>query len=152
VSTEFIGTGWAYPLGVNANGAVAMVGRSRKLEQAMQLILMTYPGERPMRPEWGSRLRDYVFAGATNETAADVAREVMTALRQWEPRVDIDEVVVTVGDATAGILWIDIRYTPKATNDWRNLVFPFYTIPEGREAGLDDLVAAEPVAEIEGSR
>jgi phage baseplate assembly protein W len=126
-----------------------MVGNARKLEQAMQLILMTYPGERPMRPEWGSRLRDYVFAGANTDTAGDIAREVMRALRRWEPRVDIDEVNVSVADAAAGMLWIDIHYTPKLTNDWRNLVFPFYTIPEEREGGLDDLTEIDP-AEIEG--
>lgn len=130
MATDFTGTGWAFPMGVNANGSVAMVGKSRKLEQAMQLILMTYPGERPMKPLWGSRLRDFVFAGATTETAADIAREVMRALHLWEPRVDIDEVNVSVADAASGTLWIDIHYTPKATNDWRNLVFPFYTIPE----------------------
>ena len=28
------------------------------------------------------------------------------------------------------LMFIDIQYTPKGTNDPRNLVFPFYTIPE----------------------
>jgi uncharacterized protein len=32
------------------------------------------------------------------------------------------------GDAS--VLYIDIEYKTKDTNDRRNLVFPFYTIPE----------------------
>ncbi|MGH3157369.1 MAG: GPW/gp25 family protein [Streptosporangiaceae bacterium] len=48
---------------------------------------------------------------------------------RWEPRVDITDVDVTPGDAELGLLYIDIKYVVKATNDRRNLVFPFYTIP-----------------------
>jgi len=32
-----------------------------------------------------------------------------------------------------GVLTIDIAYVIKGTNDPRNLVFPFYTIPEHGE-------------------
>lgn len=140
MQSDFVGAGWAFPLGVSANGNIAIARGPRKLEQAMRLILMTYPGERPMRPQFGSRLRDFVFAGATEETAAEVSREVEAALLQWEPRVDVQAVDVTLDDADAGTLWIDIQYTIKATNDERNLVFPFYTIPE-EEVGPDVIPA-----------
>ena len=46
----------------------------------MQIILLTYPGERPMRPEFGSRLRDFVFRSADNSTAAELALEVRNSL------------------------------------------------------------------------
>jgi phage baseplate assembly protein W len=96
----------------------------------MRLILATYPGERPMRPDFGSRLRDFVFRGASWETAAEVEHEVRTALLRWEPRVDVDRVSVTADARDLGTLFIDIQYTVKQTNDRRNLVFPFYTIPD----------------------
>ena len=38
--------------------------------------------------------------------------------------------VITIDDADRSLLYIDIRYTIKAANDPRNLVFPFYVIPE----------------------
>jgi phage baseplate assembly protein W len=130
---EFIGTGWAFPMGVSAAGGIAMVKREQELEQAMRLILSTYPGERPMRPAFGSRLRDFVFEAATVETAAKLNREVQTSLRRWEPRVDIERVDVTPDPVERNLLFIDIQYAVKATNDRRNLVFPFYTIPEEPE-------------------
>jgi uncharacterized protein len=43
--------------------------------------------------------------------------------------VIIEDVEVTRDDADSSLLYIDVRYRPKATNDPRNLVFPFYTIP-----------------------
>lgn len=127
---DFIGAGWAFPLRVSPAGGIALVRGSRELEEAMRLILMTYPGERPMRPEFGSRLRDFVFQGANHTTAAEVSAEVRRSLLRWEPRVDVVDVDVTVEDASNGLLHIDITYTPKDRNDRRNLVFPFYTIPE----------------------
>jgi phage baseplate assembly protein W len=130
---EFIGTGWSFPMGVSAAGGIAMVKREQELEQAMRLILSTYPGERPMRPAFGCRLRDFVFESATTETAARLNREVQSSLRRWEPRVDIEKVDVTPDPIQRNLLFIDIQYAVKATNDRRNLVFPFYTIPEEPE-------------------
>jgi uncharacterized protein len=126
---DFVGSGWAFPVGVDARGAVALARGIDELEQAMRLILMTYPGERPMRPAFGSRLRDFVFAGATWDNAAAIEGEVRAALLRWEPRVDVTGVQVTPSHDEVAMLHIDIGYTVKATNDRRNLVFPFYTIP-----------------------
>jgi phage baseplate assembly protein W len=128
--SDFIGAGWSFPLGVNANGGIALARGDTELVQAMQLILSTYPGERPMRPEFGCRLRDFVFRGGTDDTVAELAQEVRRSLLRWEPRVNIEAVDVIPDNDDRGMLYIDIRYTQKDTNDRRNLVFPFYTIPE----------------------
>lgn len=127
--TDFIGRGWAFPVGVDATGQIALVSGSREIEQAMRLILSTYPGERPMRPNFGSRLRDFIFDGATWENAIAIAAEVRASLLQWEPRANVADVLVAPEAADPGVLMIDIVYTVKGTNDPRNLVFPFYTIP-----------------------
>ena len=126
---DFVGTGWAFPLGVDATGRIALARGERDIDQAIQLILRTYPGERPMRPEFGSRLRDFVFDGANGANAAAIATEVRVALLRWEPRVIIDNVIVTPDEDDPSILYIEIQYVIKTINDPRNLVFPFYTIP-----------------------
>lgn len=130
IDDDFIGAGWAFPLRVNGTGGVALVRREQELEEAMRLVLSTHPGERPMRPDFGCPLRDFVFRGANDQTAAELALEVRNALLRWEPRVDIENVVVAPDPHDRGLLYIDIEYRPKATNDHRNLVFPFYTIPD----------------------
>lgn len=130
---DFIGSGWCYPLGVRPNGAITVASGIDKLEQAMQIILSTCPGERPMRPEFACRLRDFVFDGVTEENTGAIAAEVTRALDRWEPRVQVERVDVTPVTEEFGLYHIDIRYQVRATNEERNLVFPFYTIPEEGE-------------------
>lgn len=126
---EFIGSGWAFPLRTDSTGGVALVSREREIEESIRLILGTAPGERPMRPEFGCRIHDEIFAGADAATAGRIASDVRLALRRWEPRIAVSDVAVTQDADDPAVLYIDVRYTTLATNDRRNLVFPFYTIP-----------------------
>jgi len=128
--TDFTGRGWSFPFAFEPTGAVAMASGTAKLEQAMRLVLETYPGERPMRPQFGSTLRDFVFDGANVEKTAEIADVVREAIEQWEPRVDVADVDVYPDEDRTGLLYIDIRYVVPGTNSPRNLVFPFYTIPD----------------------
>jgi phage baseplate assembly protein W len=130
MSQDFVGAGWAFPLSVGAGGGIALARREQELEQAMRLILATYPGERPLRPQFGSRLRDFVFRSATLDTAAELSHEVQRALTRWEPRVTIEFVNVLIDPEERNKLYIDVNYKIKDENDKRNLVFPFYSIPE----------------------
>ena len=129
MADQFIGRGWAFPLRTDAAGGIAMVGEDRKIEEAMRLVLGTAPGERPMRPAFGCRIHEHVFASADATTAGLIAHEVRTSLRQWEPRIDVTDVEVGFDDERPSIVYIDISYRVRSTNDPRNLVFPFYSIP-----------------------
>ena len=55
---------------------------------------------------------------------------VLDALTLWEPRIEVGEVRVQNDDALPSRVLVQIEYTLRATNDRRNLVFPFYTIPD----------------------
>jgi phage baseplate assembly protein W len=129
MSVDFIGTGWAVPLGVRHNGAIAMADGVANLEKAMRIVLSTYLGERPMRPHFGSRLRDYLFEATSAATLAAIEHEVARALHSCEPRVEVDDVTATVDPDAPGRIDIEIAYTVLATNDPGNLVVPFYSIP-----------------------
>ncbi len=127
---SFVGTGWSWPVTADSTGGIALTSGPAELEQAMYLVLATAPGERPMRPEFGCRLQEFVFAPADAGTAGLIAAEVRSSLVRWEPRVVVEDVVVTADAAEPSTLWIDVRYTVRSSNDRRNLVFPFYVIPE----------------------
>ncbi|WP_158849703.1 GPW/gp25 family protein [Saccharothrix deserti] len=129
MTVNFIGRGWAFPLRVGPTGGIGMVEREQEIAEAIRLVLGTAPGERPMRPEFGCGIHEHVFASADGATAGHIVREVRAALERWEPRVDVDDVVVAFDSVDVGTVYIDVRYTIRTTNDQRNLVFPFYTIP-----------------------
>jgi phage baseplate assembly protein W len=133
---DFVGSGLAFPLRTDATGSLALVRGEREIVEAIRLILATSPGERPMRPEFGCGIGEFVFAPADAATAGLIAYEVRRSLERWEPRIDVNDVQVDFSDAARGVLLIDIRYAIRGSNDRRNLVFPFYTIPE--HEGADD--------------
>ncbi len=135
MSEEFIGRGWAFPLRTDATGGIALVSREREVEEAIRLILGTTPGERPMRPEFGCRIHDFIFGLADGTTANEITIEVKRALLRWEPRIDIEDVIVSFDALDQTLLYIDVRYSLRRTNDRRNLVFPFYVIPGEGAAG-----------------
>jgi phage baseplate assembly protein W len=135
VGQQFIGAGWAFPPRVDATGSIALVRDEHEIEESIQLVLATSPGERPMRPEFGCALGEYVFAPADAGTAGQLAYEVRLALERWEPRIDVVDVSVRFDQVDEGVLYIDIGYAIRGTNDPRNLVFPFYVIPRHEEDG-----------------
>jgi phage baseplate assembly protein W len=130
MGAEFVGRGLAFPLKTDATGGIAMVARDQELEEAIRLVLGTAHGERPMRPEFGCGIHDYVFAPADGTTAGRIRYEVRRALERWEPRIEVVDVIVTVDPGDASIMYVDVQYALRGTNDRRNLVFPFYTIPD----------------------
>jgi phage baseplate assembly protein W len=145
VSEDFIGSGWAFPLRIGATGRVALVSKEREIEEAIRLILGTSYGERPMRPEFGCGIHDFVFSPADATTAGHLAYEVRESLERWEPRIDVLDVRVTPDAGDASTLYIDISYAISGSNNPRNLVFPFYVIPtEGETPTVDQPVSTAP--------
>ena len=126
---DFLGTGWAFPVGVETRGQVALASGERDIEEAISIILLTPQGQRVMRPEFGCQIYDLLFAPNDATTAGLAAHYVEDALRKWEPRITVQEVDADPDPDQPERLLIQINYTIKATSDPRSLVFPFYRIP-----------------------
>jgi len=128
-TADFVGRGIAFPLDLGPTRSLQLVPGRTEIEQAIWLILSTAPGERPMRPEFGCAVHDYVFAPANTTTAGLMVHEVRRSLERWEPRIDVENVTVTVAEDEPAKLWVEIFYSVKPFYDTRSLVFPFYVIP-----------------------
>lgn len=126
---DFLGSGWAFPPRLDPRGRIKLAEQEEDVEEAIRLILLTRKGERPMRPEFGSLLHRLQFAPNNATTAGQAARYCREALTRWEPRIETLDVQAEADPDHHARLVIQIRYRLKATNDERNLVFPFYTIP-----------------------
>jgi hypothetical protein len=127
--TEIIGSGLAFPLQVDRRGGIALARDEQDIDQAIQLILGTAPGERPMRPEFGCGVHDFVFDTIDAGTVGRMEEAIRSALSRWEPRIEVRSVEFDLTHAVEGLLTIDIGFTVRATNTDRNLVYPFYVIP-----------------------
>jgi hypothetical protein len=127
----FLGVGLSFPPAADSRGAVATIAYEDDIRQSIQIILGTNPGERVMRPDFGAGLRDFVFEPADLATAHRVQTRVQEALIDWEPRIDVMQVDVTVDPVTKRTLLISIAYRIRASNSLTNLVYPFY-LEEGQ--------------------
>ncbi len=127
--SEIIGSGLAFPLAVDRRGGIALARDEQDIDQAIQLILGTAPGERPMRPEFGCGVHDFVFDSIDANTIGNMEQAIREALLRWEPRIDVTDVKFDASEAVNGLLTINIEYKVRATNTDRNLVYPFYVIP-----------------------
>ncbi len=126
---DIIGSGWAFPPGVDARGRIALARQERDVEEAIYMILLTPKGQRVMRPEFGCRIHELIFAPNDATTAGLATYYVEEALGMWEPRIRVDDIRVEPDPTNNGRLLVDIKYEIKATHDRRSLVFPFYRIP-----------------------
>ena len=126
---EILGSGIAFPLQVDRRGGIALAHDETDVDQAIQLILGTAPGERPMRPEFGCGVHDFVFDTIDAGTVSRMETEIRAALDRWEPRIEVSELDFDLDGVERGELLINIGYRLRATNHMRNLVYPFYVIP-----------------------
>jgi hypothetical protein len=130
---DIIGTGISFPLRIDRLGALALSSGDTDVKEAIDIILGTAPGERPMRPEFGCGIHNHVFGNIDASTLAKIEYDIRSALDRWEPRIDVVDIKPDLSRIDDGVLLIDLTYKLRATNDVRNLVYPFYLIPSEPE-------------------
>ena len=128
MTDDFIGRGFPFPLRIDERGSMALVGGVEELERSMTVVISTAPGERPFRPRFGCRIWELMFEPINEATMGLMEMYVEEALRMWEPRVEIEQILVEPASVDGAVM-ISVSYVVRATNDRRNLVYPFYTIP-----------------------
>lgn len=122
-----------FPMRVDQSGSIALSHGADDLGSSIHMVLATAPGERLMRPKFGCRIWEMLFEPINANTVGLMGIAVREALGQWEPRIDVEDVIVVPADTSEGRVDIRITYRVRASNDHRNLVFPFYVIPKEDE-------------------
>lgn len=128
---DIIGSGFSFPMQINALGETEMSSDDENIRQSMTMILGTAPGERIMRPTFGCAIHDILFEPNTAVTAAKIEYEIKKSLLEFEPRVSDIEVTARPDDVEQNRMNVTIAYTIRKTNVKSNLVYPFYLRKEG---------------------
>ena len=123
---SFLGSGWRFPIQPDAGGGLGYVEGDSNIEQSLRVLLMTALGERVMRPTFGCAAPRLVFAPGSVQYLRLLETSVREAVRDWEPRVTLDDVTAETipGDETR--VNVNIDYRIRSNNTKTNLVFPFY--------------------------
>jgi phage baseplate assembly protein W len=123
---DFLGRGIAFPMGVDAYGALRTSVHEESVSEAVRLILGTAKGERMMRPEFGCAIHDLVFHPVNANTCALISLYTREALVKWEPRVEEIQVQAYPDPTQENLILINIQYRVRRTNNMQNLVYPFF--------------------------
>lgn len=123
---EFLGIGWKYPVGVEADGSISSSSYEENIRESILLILETAKGERLMRPEFGCSIHDYAYSTMDTLTRRMIENAIYEALVAWEPRIEVDEIKTLTEKSLEGKLLISIDYKVRRSNTQVNLVYPFY--------------------------
>ena len=132
-AADFIGRGISFPLRVDQSGSLAMTFGADDIDASLRMVLITAPGERLMRPQFGCRIWDLLFEPINANTIGLMAEAVRDAVSQWEPRVTLEDVLIDPDPRDNSRVLITLKYRVRTTNDRRNLVYPFYVIPQEGE-------------------
>jgi len=128
---DIMGTGWSFPVRIDGRGGIALSKHENDIQESIRIIIGTAKGERRMRPDFGCEIHDLVFAPNNATTRGLAAHYIEDALGWWEPRIEVIDINTEPDPGNTGKLLITISYRIRATNDERNLVYPFYIVSEG---------------------
>jgi phage baseplate assembly protein W len=107
-------------------GRIAFVAGEDAIEEAIQILLGTSPGERVMRPEFGCGIWELVMEPNTAQLHGRVQARVREALVRWEPRIDVLDVRVESPPEQKHLLLVRLDYRVRSNNAFFNLVYPFF--------------------------
>lgn len=109
------GQGIGFPPRLGPDGRVAWSSGPDNVRESMTLILLTAPGERLMLPDFGGRLRNFLFEPNTVATRRLLQDEIQKALQVWEPRITLQSVSVEPDDSDSRAAVATVRYQLVAT-------------------------------------
>jgi len=97
-----------FPYRFDGRGRTSDVDEAAWIRGLIEQVLFTAPGERVMRPDFGSGLRELVFAPNSPEVAATTQFLVQGALQQW--LADLITVESVEVEAVESSLTVTVQY------------------------------------------
>jgi phage baseplate assembly protein W len=114
-------TDFDFPYHVDGRGRTATTGADDHLRDLIEQVLFTAPGERVMRPDFGSGLLGLVFEPGGPELVATTQHLVQGALQQELGRlISVDSVEVSQDE---GALTVSVAYVALRTQERTNATF-----------------------------
>ena len=77
---------------VNPTYTVGKLVDVNAVKNAIHNIFTWIPGERILDPEFGNKIRQYLYDGITDTTSEQITVEIQHAVKKYEPRAEIDDI------------------------------------------------------------
>lgn len=101
----------SWPMGsVGSDGQLPYAMGDQSIREVILNILLTRPGERLMRPEFGAGIQDFVHQPNNETTRQLMASIVRKSIEHWEPRIVLEAVDVVTDPINISEVHLTIRY------------------------------------------
>ena len=121
-----LGQGISWPPRIDGDGRLLRSADADNVREAIQVILLTEPGERVRLPEFGAGLGRFLFEPNIPATHIAIARAIDLSLKRWEPRIRVAQVEVDAdpSDPQAALATITYRLVSTAQQATLNISIP----------------------------
>lgn len=110
-----------YPFRFDDTGRTAGAATEKHIRNMIEQLLLTSPGERVNRPDFGSGLQRMVFEPNSPELGAVLQMTTQAALQQHlGDLIEVQDLSVSTDDST---LRVEVLYRVRATNEIRTETF-----------------------------
>jgi uncharacterized protein len=126
MTTISLGQGISWPPRVDGDGRLQLSADADNVREAIQVILLTEPGERVRLPEFGAGLGRFLFEPNIPATHIAIARRISQSLMRWEPRIRVAQVEVDHDptDTQAALATITYRLVSTGQQATMNFTVP----------------------------
>lgn len=99
----------------------------KAVQNSLKNIFTWIPGERILNPEFGSKLKLYLYQGIVPETSEKIIAEIRHCISELEPRINLVQVVdvSTLDDHEDNTIHLEIVYTIPDLSD-EQYTYSFY--------------------------
>ncbi|MBC7358722.1 MAG: GPW/gp25 family protein [Desulfacinum sp.] len=94
----------------DGSGRLRYPSLDESIRQCIRIILLTAPGEQLMRPGFGAGLGRFLHEPNTLSTHRRIHDAVLDALDRWEPRIQVEQVLVETVTDRRDQIRVEIRY------------------------------------------
>ena len=113
--SNVFGQGLGFPPRVGTDGRLAWSVGEDNVREAIRILLLTEPGERLLREEFGCGLRQFLFEPNTVTTRELIRQHIIQAIGRWEPRAAVEDVTVETDTQNPRLVAITIFFRLVAT-------------------------------------
>jgi len=97
-----------YPFQFDGRGRTGRSSEEEYIRELIEQVLLTAPGERVMRPTFGSGVRELLFGAASPEVATATQYLIQSSLQRW--LADLISVEAVEVQAVESALLINVQY------------------------------------------
>lgn len=103
---------FSVPFSLTPQGTISVTSDPNVIaNNRVECLIGTSPGERVMLPDYGVDLQSYLFGTDIIGSTDIMANNISDALSQWEPSLNVTEIVPVVTQSDFGISEVNVEFT-----------------------------------------